>query len=317
MTDSWRITGGTPLHGRVTPSGSKNGALPSLAVALLLDGETVFHNVPRIADTATMLELLQALGMHVEERGAGTVAITNSGISTHRPPGELVAKMRASHYVLAPLLARLGRAELPETGGCNLGARPLGYVIDALAPLGVECQHCNDRVEATTAGLIGGRVVLDPKFRSPGATFSVLMAAATARGTTVLENACFEPDVIQVCQLLSAAGAKIEGAGTETITIHGVASLRGVPHTINSDRLDAGTFLLAAGATRGDIVVEKITLAELGGMADTLPRIRACNWRKLTAAFAAPVPLAPAPWTSPSTRSLTSPPIFSRPWAPT
>ncbi len=201
MSDSWRITGGTPLRGRVSPSGSKNGALPSLAAALLLDGETVFHNVPRIADTATMLELLQALGLRVDERGGGTVAITNSGISTHRPPGELVAKMRASHYVLAPLLARLGKAELPETGGCNLGARPLGYVIDALAPLGVECQHCNDRVEASTAGLVGGRVVLDPKFRSPGATFSVLMAAATARGTTTLENACFEPDVIHFCRL--------------------------------------------------------------------------------------------------------------------
>ena len=198
------------------------------------------------------------------------MAVHNSGLSTHRPPGELVAKMRASHYVLGPMLARLGKAELPETGGCTIGERPLGYVIDALEPLGVECLDCNDRVEATTAGLTGGRVVLDPRFRSPGATFTVLMAAATAKGTTVLEHACFEPDVVRFCQLLSAAGARIEGAGTDTITLHGVPSLHGVTHTINSDRLDAGTFLLAAAATRGEVFVEEMTAAELGDMAGLL-----------------------------------------------
>jgi len=269
MTDSWLIIGGVPLHGRVTPSGSKNGALPSLAAALLLDGETIFHNLPRIADVFTMLELLEAVGMRVEGRAGGAVAITNSGLSTHRAPPELVGKMRASHYLLAPTLARLGKAELAHTGGCTIGDRPLGYVIDALAPLGVQCLDCNDRVAASTAGLVGGRVVLDPKFRSPGATFTVLMAAATAAGTTVLEHACFEPDVVRVCEMLNAAGARIESAGTETITVHGVPSLHGVTHTINSDRLDAGTFLLAAAATRGEVFLPRITAAELGRMADT------------------------------------------------
>jgi UDP-N-acetylglucosamine 1-carboxyvinyltransferase len=267
--DAWRIVGGTPLRGRVRPPGSKNGALPSLAAALLLEGKSVFHNVPRIDDVHTMLELLTAVGMQVEVEG-NTVAITNTGITTHRAPGELVGKMRASHYLLGPTLAKLGRAELAQTGGCNLGERPLGYIIDALAPLGVTCLDCNDRVEATTAGLVGARVVLDPKFRSPGATFTVLMAAALATGVTTIEHACYEPDVVALCALLTAAGAHIEGAGTETITLHGVEALHGVTHTINSDRLDAGTFLCAAAATRGEVFVEHITKAELGGIATVL-----------------------------------------------
>src|SRR5574340_1157410 len=267
--DAWRIVGGTPLQGRVRPPGSKNGALPSLAASLLLDGKSVFHNVPRIDDVHTMLELLAAVGMQVEAEG-NTVTITNAGITTHRAPRELVGKMRASHYLLGPTLAKLGRAELAQTGGCNLGERPLGYIIDALAPLGIECLDCNDRVEATTAGLVGARVVLDPKFRSPGATFTVLMAAALAQGITTIEHACYEPDVIAFCALLTRAGAHIEGAGTETITLRGVKALHGVTHTINSDRLDAGTFLCAAAATRGEVFVEQITKSELGGIATVL-----------------------------------------------
>jgi len=268
--DAWRIVGGKPLHGRVSPSGSKNGALPTLAATLLFDGETVLYNVPRISDVHTMFELLRSLGLEVTARADGSVSVVNTGLTTHRPPTELVAKMRASHYVLGPTLARLGRVELPQTGGCTIGERPLGYILDGLALLGVECLECNDRVEATTAGLHGARVSLDPEFRSPGATFTLLMAAALAEGVTVIEHASFEPDVICFCDLLAAGGAKLAGAGTTTLTIAGVSALHGVTHRVNTDRLEAGTFLCAAAATRGDALVERIRCAELGEFAAKL-----------------------------------------------
>lgn len=268
--DTWRIVGGTPLRGRVTPSGSKNGALPTLAATLLLDGETILYNIPDIADVRTMLDLLRALGLSVEPQGEGCVRVVNSGLTTHRPPGELVAKMRASHYLLGPLLARLGRAELPQTGGCTIGERPLGYILDGLKLLGVDCLECNDRVETATSGLVGAQVALDPAFRSPGATFTLLMAAALARGTTTISHASFEPDVIRFCELLAAAGARLSGAGTDTLTLEGVPSLRGVSHTVNSDRLEAGTLLCAAAATRGEVLVEQVTHSELGQFADKL-----------------------------------------------
>ena len=268
--DVWRIRGGSPLRGRVTPSGSKNAALPLLAASLLLDGQSVFHNVPRIADVETMLDLLRALGLQVEEGAQGQLLVTNHGLTTHRAPGDLVARMRASHYLLAPALARLGRVELPQTGGCTIGDRPLAYILDGLIALGAECLECNDRVEARASRLIGAPVALDPKFRSPGATFTLLMAAALAEGTTVVENASFEPDVLSLCELLQAAGARIEGAGTERLTIHGVSALQGVTHRVNSDRLEAGTLLCAAVATRGEVRVESITGAELGAIAGAL-----------------------------------------------
>jgi UDP-N-acetylglucosamine 1-carboxyvinyltransferase len=267
--DAWRITGGKPLHGRVALSGSKNGALPTLAAALLLDGEMVFHNVPRIADAEVMFDLLRALGLEVEA-GPETVRVVNRGLRTHRAPAELVGRMRASHYVLGPVLARLGRAELPLPGGCDLGDRPMDYILRAIAPFGADLQERPDRIEATASRLTGARVTLDPKFRSPGATFAALMSAVLADGVTTIEHACFEPDVVRFCEFLNAAGAQVQGAGGETLTVTGVSSLRGTAHRVNSDRLEAGTLLCAAAATRGEVLVEHITLAELGGIAAKL-----------------------------------------------
>jgi len=268
--EAYRIIGGRPLRGAVRLSGSKNGALPTLAATLLVDGETILENVPRISDVQTMLELLEAVGMRVEIRGDGGVAITNTGITTHRAPRELVGKMRASHYLLGPTLAKLGKAESAQTGGCAIGARPLAYIMEALAPLGVECLDCNDRVEVSTAGLVGGRVVLDPKFRSSGATFTVLMAAALAKGTTVIEHGSYEPDVVHFCEFLNRCGADIEGIGTATLTVRGVKELRGTTHRINSDRLEAGTLICAAAATRGEALVGPITREDLAETAGKL-----------------------------------------------
>ncbi len=268
--DAWRITGGRPLHGRVVPSGSKNGALPSLAAALLLDGETILHNVPRIADVLTMLDLLRALGLELTERSDGALSIVNRGITSSQPPDDAVGRMRASHYLLGPVALRTGRVELAMPGGCDLGARPVTHILAVLEALGIKSHGGDHYVELTCGKLQGAPVVLDPVHRNPGATFTGLMAASVIPGITVIENASFEPDVVTFCEFLTAAGAKVTGAGSARLTIEGVASLTGVEHRINSDRLEAGTFFCAAAATRGDVLVERITRAELGEFADTL-----------------------------------------------
>lgn len=257
--DAWRIVGGRPLRGAVGLSGSKNGALPTLAATLLVDGETVLENVPRITDVETMLGLLRGLGLTVEERSDGSVRIVNDGIATHRPPADLVGLMRASHYVLGPLALRLGRAEMPLPGGCRIGARPVTHFLAVLEALGVRTGTEGGRIALEASGLKGGVVVLDPRHRSAGAAFTGLMAASLAEGESTIEHASFEPDVVRFCEFLNAAGARVEGVGTPTLTVRGVGRLRGTRHRINSDRLEAGTFICAAAATRGEVTVEGIT----------------------------------------------------------
>lgn len=258
------------MRGTVRPSGSKNGALPTLAATLLVDGETILRNVPRIADVKTMLGSLTSFGLTVEDRPDGSLSILNRGLETHRAPLELVGRMRASHYLLGPLVARLGRAEIPPPGGCDIGQRPVDYILSGLEALGAESRVEEDRIRVLAKRLRGARFALNPVFRSPGATFNMLMAASLAEGATVIENASFEPDVISFCRFLASAGAQIEGAGTATITVTGVNALTGCEHTINSDRLEAGTFFCAAGATGGQVTVEDIKRSDLGAIADKL-----------------------------------------------
>lgn len=261
--DAWRIVGAKPLEGTVRPAGSKNGSLPTLAATLLLDGVTVLRNVPHIADVQTMLSLLRSLGLTVEELDSG-VRITNRGIAAYRAPDDLVSRMRASHYLLAPLLLRLGRAEMAMPGGCDLGSRPVTHIVSVIEALGAQSTVTDRGVSLRAAGLRASFITLDPRHRNPGATFTALMAASLAEGETIIENASYEPDVICFCSFLSAAGARIEGIGRPRLTVQGVAGLRGVEHRVNSDRLEAGTFICAAASTRGEVMVEEITLAELG-----------------------------------------------------
>ncbi len=268
--DVWRIVGGRPLRGTVRPSGSKNGSLPLLAATLLLDGETILHNVPQIADVQTMLALLRAVGLTIEERPDGSVRVVNAGITHHRAPDELVSKMRASHYLLGPTLLKLGRAGMAMPGGCDLGARPVTHILSVLEALGAQATTDTSGIELTTSGLRGAVVTLDPQHRNPGATFTGLMAASLAEGETVIENASYEPDVICFCELLKAAGAKIQGIGGPRLTVQGVTRLKGVTHRVNSDRLEAGTFICAAAATRGEVLVEDITWEELCETLDKL-----------------------------------------------
>lgn len=268
--DAWRILGGRPLRGTVRPSGSKNGALPLLAATLVLDGETVLHNIPRIADVQTMMALLRAVGLTVEEQGDGSVRVVNHGIAGHRAPDDLVAKMRASHYLLGPTLLRLGRAEMAMPGGCDLGARPVTHILSVLEALGAQATVGSKGIELTSKALRGAVVTLDSRHRNPGATFTGLMAASLAQGETVIENASYEPDVTCFCEFLKAAGARIEGLGGARLTVRGVDRLRGTTHRVNSDRLEAGTFICAAAATRGEVLVENITWEELGATLDKL-----------------------------------------------
>jgi UDP-N-acetylglucosamine 1-carboxyvinyltransferase len=269
-SDSWRIIGGEPLRGSVRPDGSKNGALPALAATLLLQGETTLHNVPRIADVEVMLELLRSFGLTISELTATALRITNRGLTGHVAPADLCGRMRASHYVLGPVALQMGRAELAMPGGCDLGARPVTHLLAPLEALGAETTVEEGRITVRAGKLRGAVITLDPQHRNPGATFVALMAASRAEGRTLIENASLEPDVVAFCHFLSKAGASIEGIGSDALTLTGVNSLHGAEHHINLDRLEAGTFLCGAAATRGEVMVEGVTRGELGSFVQKL-----------------------------------------------
>ncbi len=264
----YKIVGGRSLSGTVTLSGSKNGALPTLAATLLVEGETILENVPRISDVHTMLELLRSLGLVVKGAGGGTVRVINRGLRAGRPAEEPVREMRASHYVLGPVALRTGRAELPIPGGCQLGSRPVEHFLSVLRALGAEAQADEARIVLRCDGFRGARVTLDPQHRNPGATFTALMAAAVAEGESVIEHASYEPDVVHFCRFLARCGADLRGVGTSTLVVRGVRKLTGTRHRVNCDRLEAGTFICAAAATRGEVMVEGVTREELGESAD-------------------------------------------------
>jgi len=258
-SDRLYVTGGARLEGSVSLSGSKNGALPLLAATLLAEGECILYQVPLIEDVLTMAELLRALGLRVDLHQNGTAVIRNHGIKTCVAPEDIVKRMRASFWVAGPLLARLGRAEVPLPGGCQLGSRPVGYIIDAFRPLGVHAEVEHGYMMASAPqGLIGGTIYLDARYRSPGATFNALMAATMARGETVIENACSEPEVVDFCQFLNEMGARVSGLGSSTLHVQGVTKLVGCAHRTLPDRLEAGTFLLAGAITHGDVTTRGI-----------------------------------------------------------
>ena len=269
VEDSIRIAGGKRLEGTVQLNGSKNGTLPLLAATLLVDGESLIHNVPKIEDVFTMVDLLGSLGLDTQWQ-RGSLLVRNRGLSQHRPPQELMEKMRASFYVFGPLLARLGKADVPLPGGCNLGSRPVDYIIKEFLPLGARIQVEHGYVLAEARQLQGATINLDPRYRSPGATFNLLMGAVLARGTTVIHNACGEPDVVEFCRFLRAAGARIEGEGTPVLRVDGVARLQGCEITAPNDRLEAGTYLLAAAITGGDVTVRTISPGAVGVLLERL-----------------------------------------------
>jgi UDP-N-acetylglucosamine 1-carboxyvinyltransferase len=250
------IGGGVSLQGEVLVSGAKNAALPILAAALLADGEHRFRNVPDLADVGTMLKLLRAIGCEAERpsgRGKHTCTI-GVGPGIHpEAPYELVKTMRASVLVLGPLLARHGRARVSLPGGCAIGARPIDQHLKGFRALGAEITLAEGYVEAKAKRLRGGTVAFD--MVTVTGTENVMMAAVLAKGRTVLENAAREPEVEELANVLNKMGAQIAGAGTDLITIDGVEALRPVDHAIIADRIEAGTLLVAAAITGGDVLV--------------------------------------------------------------
>ncbi|MDQ3814656.1 MAG: UDP-N-acetylglucosamine 1-carboxyvinyltransferase [Armatimonadota bacterium] len=257
-TDEERIVvlGGVPLQGVVELSGSKNASLPILAASLLASqGTCVIRNVPHIADVEVMCHMLQSLGATVEVEGH-TVTVDAEHLTSHRAPAELVRQMRASFYVAAPLLARLHQADVPLPGGCVLGARPVNYHIDAFKKMGAQIEVEHGAMNAKVRHWHGADIYLEPKNSSVGATVNIMMAACLAEGTTTIENAAREPEVVNLQEFLNKMGGQISGAGTATITIEGVKELHGTEHSIVNDRIEAGTYLAAAGITGGDVTVQ-------------------------------------------------------------
>ena len=249
------VKGETRLKGQVTISGAKNAVLAVLPATLMADGETIIENAPSIDDVRVMGQILAALGAEVKENTSG-FRINPRGIRNPSPPFELVKKVRASSLFLGPLLSRFGRAEIAMPGGCDIGPRPLDQHIKGLHALGAEIKIEEGFIKAQTKGLVGAPIYLD--ITSVGATENIMMAACLAKGTTTIENAAKEPEIIDVANLLNAMGADVKGAGTDVIRIRGVKSLRGVNHTIIPDRIEAGTFMIAAAATRGEVIIRDV-----------------------------------------------------------
>ncbi|MBS0200918.1 MAG: UDP-N-acetylglucosamine 1-carboxyvinyltransferase [Proteobacteria bacterium] len=255
------VQGGVPLRGEVRISGAKNAVLPILCATLLADEPVAISNVPHLHDVVTTTRLLAGLGagITIDQGTLGTgkasaVEVDPRSVNSHVAPYELVKTMRASVLVLGPLLAKFGQAEVSLPGGCAIGSRPVDLHLKGMEALGatVTVEHGYIRAEVE-GGLRGGRVVFD--MVSVGATENVMMAATLARGTTVMENCAMEPEIVDLADCLIAMGAKIEGAGTPRITIEGVERLHGAHHAVLADRIETGTFLVAAAMTGGRVTV--------------------------------------------------------------
>jgi UDP-N-acetylglucosamine 1-carboxyvinyltransferase len=274
--DRIRVRGGASLQGTIEISGSKNAALPLMAASLLTDQKLVLQNVPRLADIDTMIALLQQHGVEVSaspgengHRRGKTLTLCAANITSTTAPYDIVRKMRASVLVLGPLLARCGQARVSLPGGCAIGTRPVDLHIAGLQALGARIELDGGYMVATAPqGLRGARYVF-PKV-SVGATENLMMAAAVARGTTVLDNAAREPEITDLAQCLIAMGAHIHGVGTETLRIDGVERLRAATHAVIPDRIETGTFAMAVAMTEGDVELVGGRIDLLESAIDTL-----------------------------------------------
>ncbi len=259
--DKLIITGGACLEGEIRISGAKNAALPILAATLLADGPMTVGNVPHLQDITTTMELLGAMGVRLVIDEKLAIESDTSTLQHCVAPYELVKTMRASILVLGPLLARFGEADVSLPGGCAIGSRPVNLHIDGLRAMGAEISVENGYIKAKAARLKGVTIVLD--IVTVTGTENLMMAAALADGTTILENAAREPEVVDLADCLNAMGAKISGAGTSAITIEGVERLRGVHYNVLPDRIEAGTYLVAAAITGGRIKIKDVQPAAL------------------------------------------------------
>ncbi len=265
----FRVYGQSHLSGEVNISGPKNAALPILFAAILAEEPVTLTNVPELKDIETTLKILRQLGMQVEQKAGGIVHLDGSKIDHFVAPYELVKTMRASIWALAPLVARFHQGQVSLPGGCAIGARPVDLHISGLERLGAEIVLEDGYVKAHTNGrLAGTRIVMEKV--SVGATLSIMTAATLAQGTTIIENAAREPEIVDTAVFLNKMGAKISGAGTDTITIEGVERLTGCEHAIVADRIETGTFLVAGAISGGRIVCKNTKADTLDAVIDKL-----------------------------------------------
>ncbi|MBC9784509.1 UDP-N-acetylglucosamine 1-carboxyvinyltransferase [Heliobacterium chlorum] len=251
------VNGGIPLVGNIRVGNAKNAVLPILIATLLADGESIIADVPRLADVDTTCAVLQHMGCEVA-RVENNIVVRCGKLISHEAPYEFVRRMRASFLVMGPLLARLGRAKISLPGGCAIGTRPINLHLKGLEAMGAKVRMEHGHVEARCRRLQGAQIYLD--FPSVGATENLMMAAALADGQTVIENAAEEPEIIDLANYLNAVGAKIKGAGTRVIKIEGVKQLNGASYTPIPDRIEAGSYMVAAAATGGDLMVDNVII---------------------------------------------------------
>ena len=254
--DQYIIKGGNPLVGEVEIAGAKNAALAILAAAIMTDDTILIENLPDVRDINVLLEAIQEIGAKVDRINRSTVKINGSTIQDISVDYEYIKKIRASYYLLGALLGKYKKAEVPLPGGCNIGSRPIDQHLKGFRALGAQVDIINGAIVAKADQLHGSHIFLD--MVSVGATINIMMAASMAPGRTIIENAAREPHVVDVANLLNCMGANIKGAGTDVIRIKGVEKLHGTEYSIIPDQIEAGTFMFAAAATRGDITVKNV-----------------------------------------------------------
>ncbi|MGI5901826.1 MAG: UDP-N-acetylglucosamine 1-carboxyvinyltransferase [Desulfitobacteriia bacterium] len=254
------VTGGRELEGVVEVSGAKNAILPILAASLLTADKVILEEAPKLLDVQTMSQVLESLGGQVQRIGK-KIQVVNREITNFETSFDLISKMRASIFIMGPMLARVGRVRISHPGGCAIGSRPINFHLKGLECLGAQIRMDHGFLDVSAPKLKGAKIYLD--FPSVGATENIMMAATCAEGTTLIENAAQEPEIVDLANFINEMGGKIKGAGTNIIHIEGVKELHGTTHSVIPDRIEAGTFILMAAACGGEVLVRNVIPAHL------------------------------------------------------
>lgn len=299
--EQYIIKGGRPLRGEVSISGAKNAALPLLAAAIMTDETVMIDNLPDVRDIGVLLQAIESIGVMVERVNPNCVIIQAKNIQTTRVDYEHIRKIRGSYYLVGALLGRFHKAEVVLPGGCNIGSRPIDQHIKGFKALGAEVFIAHGMIITEAEQLAGSHIYMDVV--TVGATINVMLAAALAQGRTIIENAAKEPHIVDVANMLNSMGANIKGAGTDVIRINGVPKLHGTEYAVIPDQIEAGTFMFAAAATKGDVLVRNVIPKHLESIAaklleigctveeyDDAMRVVGCEYQKNTHVKTLPYP---------------------------
>ena len=267
------IHGGKPLHGEVTISGAKNAAVAIVAATILCDEPCVLENVPEISDITICMKILASMGAKIDLINRNTIRFDTRGITVPKVPYELARTMRASTYFLGTLLGRFHNAFVAMPGGCDLGDRPIDQHLKAFASLGAEHELHNGEVHCYADDLIGSQIYFD--LNTVGGTINAIMASVKAKGMTIIENAAKEPHIVDLANFLNSMGADIRGAGTDVIKVRGVNYLKGITYGIIPDQIEAGTYMVAAAATKGNVIIKNVIPKLLESITAKLKTMRA------------------------------------------